>query len=228
MFAWRKWVRMNIYSPLKMFTASKEIRNYLKSSPDPKVNIGCGKNLIPGWLNADLYPQFGSTYMNATKAWPTREGSITAILCEHMIEHVPKQAARRIVAEAYRALKPSGYLRLVTPDLTIFAQLVLKQLSQHETSDYIVALGRFKGNGLKISVCDATNQLFYEHGHCYIYTPDELVTLLHEVGFTEFSLMRGGQYRNPLFLNVDGHPELVGQRMNEIEAIAIEAQKPLA
>jgi predicted SAM-dependent methyltransferase len=68
-----------------MFTASKEIRRYLESIVEPKVNIGCGKNLIPGW------------------------------------------------AEVYRALRPGGYLRIVTPDLTSFAQFVLKQLPQHET-----------------------------------------------------------------------------------------------
>jgi predicted SAM-dependent methyltransferase len=219
---------MNVYSQLKMFTASREIRHYLKSTPEPKVNIGCGKNLIRGWLNADLYPQFGCTYLNAAAAWPTQEASIAAILCEHMIEHVPKQAARRIAVEAYRALRPGGFLRLVTPDLTTFAQFVLKQLPQHETSDYILALERFKGDGLKITVCDAINEIFYEHGHCYIYTRDELVKLLHEAGFTEFVFMRGGQYRDPLFDGVDGHPKIVGQRMNEIEAIAIEAQKPFA
>ncbi len=75
---------------------------------------------------------------------------------------------------------------------------------------------------------DSLDQIFYSHGHRYIYLPSELTALLECAGFTAFMVMRGGHYGHPIFKGADGHSRLVGKRTNEIEAVAIEACKPLA
>ena len=36
---------------------NKIIENYFKKHKITKLNIGCGRNIIDGWLNSDYYPQ---------------------------------------------------------------------------------------------------------------------------------------------------------------------------
>jgi hypothetical protein len=222
--SWRKQIRIHVYSRLKALSAKSDVDRYLRSTSDPMVNVGCGKNILPGWLNTDLYPHVGAIQMNAAQPWPVPQGIVAAVLCEQMIEHVPKSVAQNIALAAFRALRPGGALRIVTPDLTKMAEFALNGTSPDAT-EYVVGLRAFKGATGVLTVCDAINDIFYEHGHRYIYTQEELITLLRSVGFTDFSCMRGGQYENPFFEGVDGHPKIIGQRMNEIEAVAVEARK---
>jgi len=220
---WRKQVRILLYSRLKAVLAPAEIKAYFRATPEPKVNIGCGKNLVPGWLNTDLYPHFGATRMDAAKGWPVPPSSLRAVLCEHMIEHVPKSTAQHMMRGAFHALKSGGMVRIVTPDLESFARFALEP-NAPETGEYVRGLETVTG-ARGLGVCDAVNQIFYEHGHRHIYTRDSLTQLLRDAGFSEFAYMRGGEYHDPLFHGVDGHVNVIGARMNAIEAMAIEARK---
>jgi SAM-dependent methyltransferase len=220
----RKLIRLTVYSRFRALTSGREIARYLETTREAKVNIGCGKNFPQGWLNTDLYPHFGAVWMNAARPWPIPDGSLSACLCEHMIEHVPKDIARSMMMNAFRALKPGGYLRVVTPELDAFARMTLNP-DAPDTADYIAGLRNFAGSG-EIDLCDAVNQIFYDHGHCHIYTIDALSRMLKDIGFADLQFARGGHYVSPVFEGVDGHPRAIGARMNEIEAFAIEARKP--
>lgn len=218
----KKFIRMNVYSRVKAVTAPFECANALRKMKEPKINIGAGKNILSDWLNVDLYPNIGAVRMDAGRRWPFNDGIFVAALCEHMIEHIPRKMAEHLLAEAWRTLRPEGVIRIVTPDLTKFGQFVVNSDST-ELQEYRTGLERFYGHA--VSTCDAVNQIFYGHGHCYIYSPDELGAMLTTVGFRDIAYLRGGQYGNPIFNGVDGHPKVVGTRFNEIEAFAIEARR---
>lgn len=223
---WKKWVRKNVYSPARKLTSKREVSRYLSSTPEPKLNLGCGKNILPHWLNVDLHPHFGATQMDAASTWPVRENTLVACLCEHMIEHVPKPVAVQILEQAFRALAPGGKLRLVTPNLRFFAQLILGQRPARDEQVYRAGLKHVLGVD-DASQCDMTNLIFYEHGHCYIYTPDELKGILTRIGFVDVTETRPGQVNDSLFENAEGHTAVVGEEFNANEAFALEATKPI-
>ena len=114
----RSWVRDNIFSIGKRACQRSEIARYLANETDHRLNIGCGGNRLPGWLNADRFPPPGATFLDAEKPLPFDDAVFAAILCEHMIEHVPKSAAIFLLAEMRRILRPGGSVRIVSPTMS--------------------------------------------------------------------------------------------------------------
>src|ERR1700676_905881 len=91
---------------------SAQIQSYLRSTEEPRLNIGCGSNILAGWMNIDLEGgRHGSIFMDATQPWPLPGNAFNAILCEHMIEHISKEQGRHLLTEAFRVLRPGGELR---------------------------------------------------------------------------------------------------------------------
>jgi predicted SAM-dependent methyltransferase len=208
---------------LKRSRAPLDIRRYLASTSSPKLNIGCGGNIVPGWLNVDSAPRPGAIYLNGTIAWPFRDATFDAILAEHVIEHVPKPAGRQLLSQALRVLRPGGVLRVATPDLKFYARLVLEQ--EESDTAYLDNLAQFR---LKpsLSRCDAVNIAFRDYGHCYIYTEDELRDMMTDVGFTDLRASRAGQPVAPIFSGAEGHWAVHGAEENARHAFALEGTKP--
>src|SRR5690349_2668629 len=65
----RRLVRTHAYAPLKALATPMEVNGYLRHSEEPKINIGCGRNLLAGWLNTDLFPYPGAVRLNACAPW---------------------------------------------------------------------------------------------------------------------------------------------------------------
>jgi predicted SAM-dependent methyltransferase len=162
--------------------------------------------------------------MNGARRWPFADGALHAVLCEHVIEHVPKKVGRFFVEEAFRTLKPGAKFRIVTPDLDFFASAVLR--GAPEAEPYLRFLEGFTKASEPMNWCDAINLNFYEHGHCYIYTPGELRKALEAAGFVDIAQTRAGYHTDEIFRDVDGHTRLVGIVPNSIEAFALEGRKP--
>jgi predicted SAM-dependent methyltransferase len=225
MSTWKKWIRMKLYSPLRRATARVEFARYVATTPKPRINVGCGKNMPPGWLNVDLFPHVGATHMNAAVRWPVADNTFYACLCEHVIEHVPRADAETILLEAFRTLVPGARIRLITPNLEFFAQLILGQRPPEDEQLYQVGLNRVLGVK-DASRCDIVNQIFFEHGHQYIYTPLELGRLMTKVGFVDIKQTAPDSSMDQLFENAEGHSDVVGAEFNAIEAFALEGSKP--
>jgi predicted SAM-dependent methyltransferase len=202
-----------------------QIAEYLREVERPRLNVGCGHNVLDGWLNADLQGGRGGTvFMDASRRWPIHENSFDAILCEHTIEHVPKEAAVHLLAEAFRVLRPGGQIRVVTPDLGAMAKLILDP-SQSEHRQYLRFVARFHQKS-EISSCDALNYLFYCYGHKYIYTVEELAQHLRSAGFDNVVETRAGHPVHVVFIGAEGHPNFMGLENDSLEAFALEAIKP--
>jgi len=221
--SFRKFVRIHFFSRGKALSSFYEIRKYMSSTKEPRINVGCGKNLLKGWLNVDLFPQVGAVRLDASHRWPFADDTFSACLCEHMIEHVPKPVAQAMISEMFRTLRSDGVLRIVTPDLATFARITLDE-SWPDGAKYVSGIEKFLGR-TPVSRCDVVNEVFYSHGHKYIYTIAELSKMLYDAGFRHLQETRGGLYLNSIFNGVDGHINEVGQQINEIEAFAIEARK---
>ena len=129
------------------------------------------------------------------------DNSIDAIFCEEAIEHVSKGECARLLAECLRILRPGGVMRVTTPDLNYLA----RRIGEHERAG------------------DDMNDMFYAHGHQYLYTREELKKACKQVGFVA---LKPSCYRDTD--SVLGHLDTHADRFGHPEQLAqyLEMQKP--
>jgi predicted SAM-dependent methyltransferase len=189
-----------------------------------RLQLGCGYNLLPGWINTDSQPVATADYLDFTRPFPFSSNAFDAVFCEHTIEHIEKAEASHMVAEVFRVLKSGGRFRVVTPSLENFCRLALEP--QSPTAQTYLAFHRNYTRDAKATIADAVNRIFYSHGHRHIYAMSELALMLQQAGFAEIKAMPAGTYGDEIFHGVDGHGRVIGADINAIEAMALEATKP--
>jgi hypothetical protein len=80
---------------------------YLAQSKELKLHIGCGDNVLPGWLNADHFPTTQDImHLDATRLFLFNDETFDYVFSEHMIEHLPYPDGLKMLAEYHRVLKP--------------------------------------------------------------------------------------------------------------------------
>lgn len=82
-----------------------------------KLNLGCGDDLRPGYLNCDKYNPAAQEKWDMLSI-PLEDNTVDEIIAYHIIEHVSYDKAWGALREWNRVLKPNGRLRLETPDFT--------------------------------------------------------------------------------------------------------------
>jgi len=79
----------------------------------PRLHIGCGREVLPGWVNADVERIPGAVRADATRL-PFRDGTFGEVLASHLLEHIPD--AKGAITELARVLRPGGTLEIRVPD----------------------------------------------------------------------------------------------------------------
>ena len=101
---------------------------------DPKrylLNFGCGAMTHKCWTNVDVCATDPSVYVHDLhQPFTFEDQSYDAAYGSHVIEHLEPDAAKRLLVECYRVLKPGGILRVVVPDLEAIARGYLDALEQ--------------------------------------------------------------------------------------------------
>ncbi len=116
------------------------------SSIPNRLHLGCGLNVVDGWLNVDgswnawlanhplirkvakasrLAPRSmfavefprGITTLDVRKRLPWPDASFDAVYASHLLEHLHHEDAKRLLRECLRVLRPGGVARFVVPDL---------------------------------------------------------------------------------------------------------------
>ena len=132
---------------------------------DNKLHLGCGLNVVEGWLNVDgswnarlaKYPRLRRALAaahvipreSAKVEWrgdlrildvreplPLATGSYDAIYASHLLEHLYLDDAARLLRECYRVLRAGGVLRLVVPDLKAIVREYNGELPFHNSSEW--------------------------------------------------------------------------------------------
>jgi len=81
-----------------------------------KLNIGCGANRKPGWVNIDLAPNVDLS-LDLRERIPLADGSARLIYSEHFFEHLDYPGdALRFLGECRRLLAPGGIFSVGVPD----------------------------------------------------------------------------------------------------------------
>lgn len=86
-----------------------------------RLNLGCGLDYRPGWINVDRYaPRADKRFDLFRVPYPIPAGSIDYALAEQVLEHVPPRIGDEdgllvVIAELHRILRPGGLLYVGLP-----------------------------------------------------------------------------------------------------------------
>ena len=79
-----------------------------------KLNMGCGRATLEGWVNCDLDPApHVDMAFDVQKDWPLADNQAGVIYASHMIEHLTDPYT--FMREAWRVLMPGGEMTLRMP-----------------------------------------------------------------------------------------------------------------
>ncbi|HEV8720780.1 MAG TPA: methyltransferase domain-containing protein [Candidatus Binatia bacterium] len=202
------------------------IRDYLESHSVRKLQLGAGGNDPAGWLNTDIAPRRDEVYLDATKRYPFPDGSFQYVFSEHMIQAVPWEGGVAMLKECYRVLAPDGKLRVVTPNLTKFVQLLIGN-PDADAQRFIAAKLRLTGwPESPVTGAYIFNRQVRDWGHQFLYDPATLRKSLELAGFKQIVEYRVDEKTDPLFREVEFRTRNEGSDLwlvNRWESIAVEA-----
>ena len=187
-------------------------RQYIASlrQRDILVNVGCGYHPIPGWVNIDIARGYADVVWDIRQPLPFADQSCSAILCEHVIEHLNQHDGRQLLNQFFRMLQPDGVVRISTPD-------AFRYLESYVRGDGFIHQPRF--GGPSIPPIDRVNRMMRENGgHLWIYDQQSLVMALESAGFKRTIIQRADISCHERMAGIDS-PE------REFESMYIEAIK---
>jgi SAM-dependent methyltransferase len=78
-----------------------------------RLHVGCGLEVLPDWVNADVEPIPGAIRADV-HSLPLRDSTFDYVLASHLLEHIPD--VKRAITELARVLRPGGTLEIRVPD----------------------------------------------------------------------------------------------------------------
>lgn len=195
------------------------------------LNFGPGPNELPApWQN--LEPNH-----DIRKRLRFGDDTCSAVLAEHVIEHVSFLQGYLFFHEALRVLEPGGILRLAFPDVSRFVLawapvdalgLVHNYRLRPNALEYAQALSK-KPNGewsAGLNESDLARhgllRMLTGWGHQMAWTHESAAGVLLAVGF---SSVQRYPYNKGKLPGIDGHHRDVGPELAEVESTVLEATK---
>jgi predicted SAM-dependent methyltransferase len=82
-----------------------------------KLNLGCGINLRPGFVNVDKFGNPDVRLDLEEFPWPWPDNSAEVIELHHVLEHLGQTPAAyiRVLQELYRVAQPNGLINITVP-----------------------------------------------------------------------------------------------------------------
>ncbi len=184
------------------------------------INLGCGGQLLDGWLNCDWDDSKSRGYTPAQHllnidlrlGLPLPQNSVDFIYSSHFLEHLTYEECLRLLQDCHAALRPGGTLRTVLPDQQKFMRAYC--LNDKEFLADAVAGGmldhmpeeqRYFADLLSRSIFE-----FYTHK--YVYDFENFSQLLSRAGFkrNELSHFKDGvDSSHPLRLKYSFYMEAI-------------------
>lgn len=160
-------------------------KQYFAISKSTKLHIGCGTNVMNGWLNSEFHPAKPSVmHLDATKPFPFEDGKFDYIYSEHFIEHISYQDGIRMLQECYRVLKHDSTIRIATPNLQFLIDLYQDRESRNSAEYIQWATDNFIQYAPYHDASFVLNNFFRGFGHLFIYDESTLCASLRHAGFT--------------------------------------------
>jgi len=187
-----------IAAPYYDWRASRRTRSFLDNLPksDLRVNLGCGYRPVKGWINVDrARADEVQVVWDLTTGLPFPDSSCSAIFSEHVIEHVTKEDAIKLIRECYRVLENDGVLRMSTPDAELFLR------SYAGDRKFLAHPGFSQAIDTPV---DRVNFMMREYSqHLWSYDEELLTLIFRQAGFKTVVRQRFGVSLHPHMNNMD-------------------------
>lgn len=197
--------------------AKARLTRALAKAPRPlKLELG-GLTARPGWVVTNVNA-LAKLYLDATTEWPLEDDSVEYVYADNVIEHIPLEAGRVMLAEAARCLRPGGVIRLVTPDIRSHVEMYLSGADPTESQ-----AGRlYQSMGLTVEhPIDMVRIPIGSFGHHdgYVYDFETLERELIRAGFHSPTRCELGESDHPALAGHDNRGDEGGAQM-AVEATA--------
>lgn len=209
------------------------IDEYLSANENPKLQIGCGYNLVDGWLNSDLVPSSDQVAaLDASIEFPFNSNSFDFVYSEHILEHLDFKASCNMISESYRVLKPRGSIRIAIPHAGFLIDIYQNPTDPiHKEyiawamdlfcKDVVETVGSTDHNEIYV-----LNNFYRNWGHKVIHNFGSLKQLLETFGFSEVKQMEVSVSGFKEFENMERHGDIIPEKFNKLETLVVEARKP--
>lgn len=134
-----------------------------------RLNLGCGDQPLPGYVNTDIRPGVGDATFDARDI-PMPDESVDELVAHDLLEHFPSSQTSGVLGEWRRVLRVRGKLVIRVPNLLALSQSIVDGEFPPEMIRNIYGGHRWGKDG----------ELDCHHTG---WTPDLIAELLHRHGF---------------------------------------------
>ncbi|MEZ7196518.1 class I SAM-dependent methyltransferase [Pseudodesulfovibrio karagichevae] len=172
-----------------------------------RVNLCCGTNLLPGYVNLDVNPPADIVIDLDEKLLPFPDASVRHLVCISAINYLARERAAEVVADVHRVLVPGGIARFAVQDLR---ELVSHYLQGDAFYAEKLPDGRDRFPGATFG--DKLNEFFggFRAGtkRCrHVYDFQSLSLLFSQAGFDSIRRMEYRESAIPGIEAIDNRPE---------------------
>ena len=197
-----------------------------------KLNLGCGRNIMPGWINADLTVHNPEVFtMDATRPFPFPDNSFDYVFSEHMFEHLDLCGQQNMMRECHRVLRPGGILRLAMPNFDFLIDLVNNPDSEINCRYLDWSYRMFIQNkvGYEIDRNDypvfVVNNFMHDWGHKFIHSANSLKDTALSSGFCNGERFPIGASSYLELQGCERHQNEIPEWANNLETFVMEFLK---
>ncbi|WP_369765620.1 methyltransferase domain-containing protein [Flavobacterium sp. WC2429] len=209
------------------------IDNYLENYDVRKMQIGCGSNILEGWLNTDLNDSDEIAFLDAGGKFPISDETFDYIYSEHLFEHLKVEQQVNMLQESFRILKKGGVMRIATPTLDFLFDLYNKpeSLENKDYVDYYIScFPQFKKvNELVFDKEEhynyVINNFFKAWGHQMIHNFSSIKKLALQCNYTQVRQAKVGESDILFLQDIEKHGCIIPERINKIETMVVEIIK---
>lgn len=144
-----------------------------------RLNIGCGRKILPGWVNVDVEQRAdipeGARYVQSDiRKLPFPDDYADELMAIHVVEHFYLWEIQDVMAEWRRVLKPRGKIVIECPDIIKAAFYMIKAATENKPMPYNLTMWPLYGDPSHRDplMC-----------HKWGYTPASLINLVISAGF---------------------------------------------